>query len=326
MSARTRLDELARGFQHSVVLLTACHAGVFAAMGERAVSAKGLAGELGFDFRALEILLLALAAEEFLVLEGDTFRIAPEYAPFVLPGSPATQINILNHNYNCMQRWVQLETTLKTGAPPPREDSPDSAKDMRAFICGMADISRVSSVEVAKKLDFSLFRKMLDLGGGPATSSITFAQRNPNLNCVVFDLEGPLGIAKEEIEKAGLSDRITTQIGNYHEDAFGDGFDLVYISNIIHSLPPGETELILKKSRKAMVDGGTVVLKDFFMEDNRIAPQFAALFSVNMLMGTKGGKSYTRTETKEILKRCGFGDFKTIEVAAASELLVARTT
>jgi len=324
MEAKERLDLLSRGFQHSVVLLTACYAGVFDAIGERMVSARDLADELGFDFRALETLLLALAADRILTLEGDVFSVAPDYAPFLLPDSPTTQINILNHNYNCMRRWVQLEQTLKTGAPPPREESPDGAKDMRAFICGMADISRLSSVEVAENFDFSPFRKMLDLGGGPATSSITFALRNPELTCVVFDLEGPLGIAREEIEKAGLSVRIKTQIGNYHEDDFGEGFDLVYVSNIIHSLSPDDTEIILKKSREAMIDGGTIVLKDFFMEDNRIEPSFAALFSVNMLMGTEGGKSYMESETKEILSRCGFGDFDTIEVAAASKLLIAQ--
>ena len=299
---------------------------MFAAIGERKATAADLAKELGFDLRALETLLLALAADKFLVLEGNAFSVSPDYAPFLLPDSPATQINILNHNYNCMQRWVRLEDTLKTGAPPPREDSGDNAKDMRAFICGMADISRLSSIEVAEKFDFSPFRKLLDLGGGPATSAITFARRNPELSCVVFDLEGPLGIAKEEIEKAGLSDRIKTQIGNYHEDDLGSGFDLVYISNIIHSLSPDDTETILRKSRKAMIDGGAIVLKDFFMEDNRIEPRFAAMFSINMLMGTQGGKSYTLSETEEILQRCGFGNFKTIEVAAASKLLVARAT
>lgn len=43
-----------------------------------------------------------------------------------------------------------------------------------------------------------------------------------------------------------------------------------------------------------------------------------------MLVGTEGGRSYTLTETREMMTRAGFGEFKTIEVAMFSRLLAGR--
>jgi len=326
---RMRLQDISRGYQSSVVLLTACRLGVFDALGDKTRTSPGpaqtpaaLAAALRLDPRALEIVLLALASDGFLKRSAEGFRLNEDYAPYLLPGGAQTQASILCHNYNCLRRWCQLEEVLRTGQPAPRED--EGPEDMRAFICGMADISRLSSAEAADKLDLSPYRRMLDVGGGPATAAIEFARRNPALRCVVFDLEGPIGIAREEIRKAGLADRIETRVGDYFRDELGEGFDLVYVSNIIHSMGPADTRMLFGKSHRALAPGGTLIVKDFFLEDDRITPNTAALFSVNMLVGTEQGRSYTLSETREMLTEMGFTDFRAIEVAAASRLLIAR--
>jgi hypothetical protein len=43
-----------------------------------------------------------------------------------------------------------------------------------------------------------------------------------------------------------------------------------------------------------------------------------------MLVGTERGRSYTLSETREMLTEMGFTDFRAIEVATASRLLIAR--
>jgi SAM-dependent methyltransferase len=324
MDARLRLDEMARGYQHAVVLLTAVKTGLFAAMGREPWAVGALAKKTRFDLRALDVTLHALAAEGVLLKENDIFRLDPEFAPFLLPDSPETQASILSHNHSCMKRWVHLDRTLRTGRPVPEAAGPRDAVALRDFICGMANISRGSSLEVAAKVDFSKFGRLLDLGGGPGTSSIVFATRYPGLRCVVFDLKETIAIARKEIAKAGVGDRVKTRAGDYFRDEFGRRFDAVYVSNIIHSLSPDDTRMLFEKSRRAMNPGGTVIVKDFFLDDSRTAPLSAALFSINMLTATEGGKSYTWTETQELLAAAGFGRFERMPVAMASGLLIAR--
>lgn len=325
IEAKTRLNEIAQGYQGAVVLLTACDLGVFAALGREAKRADELAAELELDARGLELTLLALAALEVVTIDGDRFRVADEMAPMLLPDSPETQASILNHNFGCLKSWAGLDEVLRTGSPPPRSQGGERGeKSLRNFICGMANVSRSSTEELVGKFDFSHYRKMLDVGGGPATSSIVLAQRNPELSCVVMDLAGPIEIAREEIEKAGVGDRVTPRVGDLFTDDFGEGFDLVYISNIIHMLSPDDVEMLYGKAAAALEPGGSVAVKDFFLDDSRTRPRYAALFSINMLVNTQSGRSYTLSESKASLERAGFGDFETIDVATASRFLVGR--
>lgn len=319
-----QLVGLVQGYRHSAVVLTALRVGVFEAIGRGSATAEDLAGRLGLDRRALETVLLALASDGVLLAEAGRFRIDPESAELLLPDGRMSQVNIFNHDFGLMQRWVRLEETLRNGRPVPRPEAEQTEEAMRHFICGMADVSRLSSLEVAEKFDFSPYRRLLDVGGGPATHSITFARKNPELRCVVLDLPGPIGIAREEIAKASLEERIEARAGDFLADELGEGFDVVYISNIIHMLGEAQTRALIEKSRRALAPGGVLIIKEFFLEDDRVSPPFAAMFSVNMLVGTEAGKSYTLAETRRMMAEAGFGDFETLEVAMNSRLLIGR--
>jgi hypothetical protein len=94
------------------------------------------------------------------------------------------------------------------------------------------------------------------------------------------------------------------------------------VSNIIHSLGAESIALIYRKSQAALVPGGRILVKDFFLDDDRTSPRFAARFAVNMLVGTEQGRSYTRTETMAALAETGFGDFEVVDVAVHSQVIV----
>ena len=344
MEARERLDTMVAGYQDAIILLTAGRLGVYGALAERPRTAAELATALELDRRALELVLLALVAAEILACETAAdgaviFSITPSFRPYLDPASADTAASIMNHHCHLVGRWARLTEVLQSGQPVPRPAEGCTEAELRAFICGMKDISLRSSQEVVAALDLSGFKRLLDLGGGPATSAIIFCQHHPGLNCVVFDLPEVVPIAEEEITAAGLGERITTLGGDYlatdSPDAgddlgsggsgdIGSGYDCVYISNIIHSLSPAETALLVGKSHAALDAGGTIILKDFFLADSRTEPAFGARFSVNMLVGSEGGKSYTWTETEQILTDSGFVDCQRHEIAKASGLLLAR--
>lgn len=329
MDPRHHIESVAHGYQMAAILLGALRAGLFEGLAHAPRTAAELAEDCRLDARATETVLLALAAHGFLARDGDRFALAPGYGDFLTRVGSHSMVSILRHNANLLPRWLRLEETLRTGRPVdlPRPTE-DGESGLRDFICGMADISRASSHAVINALGLARgersYRRMLDLGGGPATAAIAFAQALPELEAVVFDLPAVVEIAREQIADAGLENRITTRAGDLHTDGLGERFDLVYISNIIHMLAPGETGGLFGKVRAALEPGGTVIVKDFLLDDDRMTPVFGAVFSVNMLLGTPGGKSYTLSETRDLLRAAGFGDFETLEVATHSRLLVAR--
>lgn len=316
MSMREQLETMVAGYRDAMILVAALKTGIFENLGHGKGTPAAVAGDLELDERAVDIVLHALAAAGVLHKENDAFAIEPEAQPYLLAGSPETMVSILGHNVGLMHNWLQLPTVLRTGCPPARSER--TAAELRDFICGMENVSRASSRDVVAKVDLSSARRLLDLGGGPATAAIVFCQTHPELEAVVYDLPGPVEIANEQIATAVLRDRITTQAGDFQHDDLPTGFDVVYISNIIHMLSPDETRALLRRCRSCLVPAGRVLLKDFFLDDNRLEPAFAAQFSVNMLTATAGGKSYTRRETLALLAETGFAVGPIVPVAKGS--------
>jgi hypothetical protein len=47
-------------------------------------------------------------------------------------------------------------------------------------------------------------------------------------------------------------------------------------------------------------------VRDFFLTDDRTGPAGASIFSLNMLVATSGGRSYSAKECSAWLKKAGF--------------------
>lgn len=326
---RAFVDRIAGGYQDAMILLAANHLGVFGALAHQPATVDQLAHRLDADPRALGVLLRALVGAEVLVQPSDdTFVLRGELQPLLDPAGDQTMHSILDHHQHLLDRWAQLAQVVRTGRPADRTQQPRTDRSLRAFICGMRDISRRSSLEVADLLpELGERRRLLDLGGGPGTSALAFCRRWPGLQAVVMDLPQVTAIAREEIAAADLADRVTTLDGDFLDDPLlaegDDPYDVVYASNIIHMLSPTATASLLRRAHAVLEPGGLLVIKDFFLDDSGTAPAFGARFAVNMLVGTEGGKSYGWTETEALATATGFGGFRRLAVAVNSGLLVA---
>lgn len=316
------IDRMTASYRDASLLIFGVKEGLFEALGPGPRTSGQVAAARGLDPRATEVVLHALCAVGLLEKQGQEFGIVPGARPFLLADTAETKVSIIGHHRSLLKKWAGLDDVLRTGEPAPREETTD--EEMRDFILGMENVSRTSSEEVAEKIDLAGCRRLLDLGGGPATSALTFARKNPGLEAVVFDLPGPVEIAREQIRKAGLEDRVTTAAGDFHTDPLGEGFDVVYVANILHMMGPREASALLEKAAQALVPGGRLLVKDFFLDEDRTGPAFAAQFSVNMLVATRGGRSYTRGEMDRMLANAGLAVTGTWPVAANSLVLEAK--
>jgi hypothetical protein len=164
----------------------------------------------------------------------------------------------------------------------------------------------------------------LDLGGGPATYAITFAKANPGLRATVFDLPGPIEIARENVAKSGLNSRIDTLAGNFLQDDIGAGYDYIWISHILHSHNEEQCRLIIKKAVAALVSGGRLAIQDFYLNADGCTPPGAAMFGVHMLAVTPRGRAYTYGEVAEWLKEEGLTAPEHIQSSPEASILVGK--
>lgn len=322
MDWATNIDRMVAGYRESSLLIFGVKSGLFESLETGPLTAKEIAADRGLDERATGVVLHALCSLEVLEKEGDRFTIAAGARPYLLAGGTETKVSIIGHHRSLLRKWTLLDEVLQTGEPAPRNETTE--EEMRDFILGMENVSRSSSEEVAEKIDLSGCRRLLDLGGGPGTASLIFARANPDLDCVVFDLPGPVAIADEQIAKAGLEGRVSTMAGDFHTDPLGGGFDVVYIANILHMMGPEEASALVNRAASALAPGGRLLVKDFFLDESRTSPSFAAQFSVNMLVATRGGRSYTRGDAERMFTAAGLAVSGSWTVATHSLVIEAR--
>jgi SAM-dependent methyltransferase len=325
------LMKMSRGFQAAKILMVAVDLGVFDFL-EEPRSAVEAAAKLRTDERATGIFLNGLAALGVITKGVDYFQNSEAASRYLVRGKAGYRGTIIAHMHHTWKRgWNELETTIYEGRPPgvdPQQWVDDrkerSPEEVRAFILGMDALARDLAPQVAAKLDLKEVRHLLDLGGGPATYAITFAQKNPGLKARVFDLPAPIRIAQENIAAAGLSGRIDTRAGNFLKDHIGAGYDFIWVSQIFHSHDEDQCHLIIEKCVQALNPGGRLAIQDFFLNPDGYSPPGAAMFSVHMLAVTPRGRSYTWGEVAEWLQEAGLSVPEHIPSSPDASMLVAR--
>jgi len=326
-----QLMSMARGFQASKMLMVAVELGLFDFL-EEPKSAVEVAARLQADNRAVGIFLNGLASLGLLEKGVDYFKNSEPASRFLVEGKEDYRGAIIKHMGHTWGRgWDDLEKTVLAGQPSEEElekwvDSrPQRDEDeVKAFIWGMHAIARDLAPGVAGKLDLQGVHRLLDLGGGPATYAINFVQTNPELAATVFDLPMPLTIARENIAKNGLSDRVQTLEGNFLKDDIGAGYDYIWVSQILHSHDERQCKLIIEKAVAALNSGGTLAIQEFYLNPDGASPTGAAMFGVHMLAVTPRGRAYTYGEVSEWMQEAGLAQPEYIVSGYDASILVAK--
>jgi ubiquinone/menaquinone biosynthesis C-methylase UbiE len=177
---------------------------------------------------------------------------------------------------------------------------------------GMFNMAMAIAPRLVPLIDLGSQRHLLDLGGGPGTYAIHFCMKNPQLKASVFDLPATRPFAEKTIKKFNLSDRIDFMDGNYLEDRIPGRFDVAWLSHILHGEGPEDCLEILKKTVAVLEPKGLILIHDFLLNNSMDGPLFPALFSLNMLLGTSSGKSYSEEQIADMLNRAGVKDIRRI--------------
>jgi len=221
--------------------------------------------------------------------------------------------------------WTRLGVAIKTGKPTAFDDAEKEVDEqrLRVFIKAMHNIGTIQAEEVCRKLHLKKYSSLLDLAGGQGTYAVRFVEKNPEMRAVVFDLPDVIKIAKEHIKKSGMGGKVTTKAGDCLKVSFGkELYDFVFVSNLLHIYEPDENRKILKKCWDSLIENGIVAIQEFVLNRAKTQPIFGTLFSLNMLMGTHKGSSYSEVEMKEWLRDAGFKNIKRFNPGMESGLII----
>ena len=314
-----QLLRTSQSYWQACALHAAVKLDVFTALGDEPLTGKDLSQRVAGDERGVTRLLNALAAMNLLSKLGGRYANTAASRAFLSKGSPQYLGHIMAHHHHLVPAWARLDRAVTTGKPT-RASAAECDDARRAtFLMGMFDIAMQIAPMLVPEIDLAGRRRLLDLGGGPGTYAIHFCQHNLQLRATVFDLPSTRPFAEQTIERFGLAGRIDFMAGNYLEDGLGEDYDAAWLSHILHSEGPENCQRIVQKAASALRPGGLILVHEFLLDDTMAAPVFPALFSLNMLVNTDRGQSYSQAQIMEMLARAGAKEIRRLPLQTATD-------
>jgi predicted O-methyltransferase YrrM len=323
--SKEKLLELGAGFTQPRIFLTAAELDIFTKLRGGPYTVEQLCAQEGWNPRGLRILLDALASMGLIQKPDHTsYGVDETVARLLSHESDETVLPMVLHRTHLWRSWSALAEIVATGKNPnvgPLQDRPQ--EDLEAFIGAMQVIGRMVAERIVKSLDLSAYRRLLDVGGGSGIYTVAFLKAAPHLTATLFDLPRVCDIARKFLAGNPLRDRIKIVEGDYLKDDLPKGHDVALLSAIIHSNTREENLRLYQTIHRSLEPGGTILVRDYFMDDSRTLPPEGAIFAVNMLAATAGGDTYTLSEVKEDLARAGFRDVRLLRDGERMDQIVS---
>jgi len=319
-----QIMELAFSFQRSRVFLTGYELGIFSALGDGEKTSEELSSTVGTEARATDRLLNALCAMGLLGKREGQFLNTPLTSRFLVKGKPEYMGGLM-HIVHLWDTWNTLTKAVCQGRSVVAEHVNERGeKWLHAFIAAMHERARRNAPNVVSLLDLSNVSRVLDVGGGSGAYSMAFVRDREGITATVFDLPNVIPLTRKYIDQEQLSAKVKTAIGDYHTSELGREFDLVFLSAIIHSNSYDENRNLIRKASKALNPRGQVVIQDFIMDEDRTAPAFGTLFSLNMLVGTETGDTYTESEVRGWMGDAGLSHVERKDTEFGTTLIIGK--
>jgi len=301
----------------SFALLVAHDLRLFPALSRGPRTAAQMATELGIASRPAEALLCVAEAQGFVESTNGLYRLTSLAEDYLLPESPTYYGGMLDlriatsstNSLDALKRAVLNDAAPAYGGGGIFESHAANVGRAETFTRAMHSRSIAAALAWPQLLDLSGNRVMLDVAGGSGAHSIGAALAWPNLNAVIFDIEQVCAIAEQYVKEEGLSERISTRVGDMWRDSLPSA-DLHFYSNIYHDWPPEKCSFLTRKSFDALPPGGRLVVHEMLYDDDKKGPLETAIYSITMLLWTEG-RQYSGKELTEMMSEAGF---KNVEV------------
>ena len=297
--------------QRTAAIKAAIELNLFTAIAAGNTSVKEIAQACGASERGTRILCDYLVIIGFLTKLDTNYILTPDSAMFLDQKSPAYMGTVLDFLLSPMltDHFKDLTGAVKRGGSLPDDstvtpDNPIWVKFARAMAPMMAMPAHLLAELVDPNADQSL--KILDIAAGHGLYGLAFATQNSRAEVTAVDWSNVLQVAVENAQAAGVSDRYQTTPGSAFEVDYGTGYDLVLLTNFLHHFDPQTCEMLLRRVRAALADGGRAVTLEFIPNPDRVSPPQAAAFSLQMLGGTPAGDAYTFAELEAMFRNAGF--------------------
>jgi C-methyltransferase len=221
-----------------------------------------LSEELSLNPDKLLILLNALYQNGFLDKELEFFKVnsLSEYLTESTPES--LKYACLNWSAEHMNAWQDLDYSIKTGKSSFEklyglaffDYLNENPEKLDAYHKAMYEYAKDDYKTLLDLIDFSRFRSVMDVGGSYGAVLENIKKKNPEVECILFDLE-------QVVNNVKLNDIQT--IGGSFFDNLPEVAELIILSRILHDWNDDKSAIILQNCFEALpIDGALLIIEN----------------------------------------------------------------
>jgi SAM-dependent methyltransferase len=304
------LAGLAGAHAEARAIQVALKLGVFRELAGGPRDAPSLARALNCDQRATGLLANALASIGLVAKRDGLFTLQECARRYLLEASDEYLGGMILFDEAIFPLWTKLEESVRNGRAARVPDMfQERTDETERFIGAMDSLVRArgDAVWLAEHLDLAGAASIADVGGGPGTYLVELLRRWPALRASIYDLSATLKVARRMLERRApwALERLELVEVDYLSDELPGPRDALMLSNIIHSEDEAINAELARKCFRALSPGGRVIIKDHIMDGELIEPRAGAVFSLYLLLTTRG-RDYSFEEVAKWLSSAGF--------------------
>jgi SAM-dependent methyltransferase len=332
-----RIMQIGMGFFASRTLLSAVELGVFTELAAGPLALEEARGRLGLHERSTRDFLDALVAMGLLDRRDGRYANAPEAAVYLDRAKPTYIGGLLEMcGHRLYGHWDRLTEGLRTGRPQNElRDGEDffaktyaDPNGLREFLHAMTGVSLPVAQAIAAAFPWSEVRSFADVGCAQGGATVAIAAAHPHVQAIGFDLAavGPIFADYVRARSAAdptLAERVRFVPGSFFTDPLPSA-DVIVMGHILHDWDLAQKRTLLKKAYEALPSGGTMLVYEAIIDDDRRANLSGLLMSLNMLIETPGGFDFTGADCIGWMTEAGFVDARVQPLPAGHGMVTAR--
>lgn len=297
-----RIMQLATGFWASKTFLSAVELRVFGAFADGPLKLPELRMRLGLHERSARDFFDALVALGLLRRnETGHYSNSEEAELFLNPAKPGYMGGLIEMlNARLYGFWGALTEALRTGEPQNEAKRGGDIFDalyadpdrLESFLRAMAAQSLPVARTLAEVFPWGNVRTIIDIGTAQGCVPVELALAHPHLGGGGFDLPAVEPIFSRYVASHGLSQRLHFTPGDFLADDLPHA-DVLIMGLILHDWDLPTKRMLIGKAYAALEKGGSLIVYEFLIDDDRRTHLPGLLMSLNMLIETRGGSDYT---------------------------------